>query len=355
VWILSYSQLAHLKPAERRYYLTELRAIVIEFEKGSESGIRASLEPSWREQIAQMLIFPEARADANACGPDENADGNGSICVYKYTTDKHEDYSKDGYNCGMSDTGPGHPKSTWMCWRKNDGSSIPIIARVGNPVVTVAQPPAAPLVAAGADNGSCKALVPTCGDREQYRAEFYKTPRKCLYAGNVSSYPGNIPKKGGCTPIRSFTLSAGSGEDLKCTKKGEIICNPFVFGVKSAGEPICAKGGGEATKNCDKASPSADNNAKFFDGSQQGLSESWNEFVDSIRNLCTEDQASAQFHCGECKTIYNRLFKLNGKVLGNLCEKGQPSPEATPIQQKQQEQTPAPDQQQAPALPEVKA
>jgi hypothetical protein len=182
----------------------------------------------------------------------------------------------------------------------------------------------------------CRALVPKCGHRDEFRAEFYKTKRSCLYGGNISSYSTPTPQKNKCAKVRKS--KANPAAEKECAEKGQIICNPLVFGYGKDKdgkytEPICVDDGEEATEECDKKAP-PDNVNQLFDQDWAGLKESWNAFVKDLKNICTEDQASAQFHCKECNVVYKRLFALNTKYRGNLCEnagdaKSEPPPKVT--------------------------
>lgn len=163
----------------------------------------------------------------------------------------------------------------------------------------------------------CQSLKPTCADdREQARKDFFSNKRACVYAGNISQYKGSKPTKYGCKAKSFVTLK----HEYKCTSG--VMCNPLVFCVPDvkSDKAYCAKRGMEATDECNHI-------AKRDPGCIETLikdyvaKETWDQFLVDLKQVCTTDQASARFHCKECRIMYDRIFNLNTQYFGDLCVK----------------------------------
>jgi hypothetical protein len=175
----------------------------------------------------------------------------------------------------------------------------------------------------------------------------------CFYAGNLSTW-----KKGSnsntCNPPFEFCFGKASCRDdkndllqpkpdLSC-KSSEIICNPYIFSVKSDGQPWCVKPGPDATQECDsksriyvgdgsKSIPLVDRESKHFLFSYiarraKGQEESeeskamrhkmmggWDEFRKKMNEMCFDNQNLKTFYCSECLTIKRRVLWMNVKAL----------------------------------------
>lgn len=417
VWIMSYGELMRLSPLARQQYLTELRTILIEFERRSETGIAALESRGYLDDLlAGLSVLPKSYAESSL-GPPEDLDCTGSqlraltmkgrwVCALPLS-----DTKIPGHNCAKTSNGK------FICWNPigHDGEPMPetpvyynaqamppllTTTTVGQPVaqatdvvtatdaiaesepkrcgsheteeksgdavvcvlkdgsakhsgyqcdvrseggyrcVRTPKAQAADAVdavdAADADADavdaaeSCQADKPVCEDREKFRQEFYGKKRACLYSGNVSSYPGAKPAKGKCKAVKAFRFSPG-GTEYKCGD-GKIICNPLVFGMikKADGlEPVCIRKSSEATNDCNKVANKESNSrynsiAELFadenNSDLSGLRESWDGYVKEIKTICDEDKASTQFHCGECRVIYDRLMALKTRFIGNVCK-----------------------------------
>ena len=164
---------------------------------------------------------------------------------------------------------------------------------------------------------SCRSLKPQCQDRESARTEFFSNKKRaCVYAGNVSKYRGPKPTKYGCEPKSFVSL----GHEYKCPSG--VLCNPLVFCVPDPKKDnaFCAKRGMEATAECERLAPK-DPGCLNTLLTEFVKKETWNQFLIDLKQVCTNDQASAKFHCKECRIMYDRIFALNTEFLGNLCEK----------------------------------
>jgi len=152
----------------------------------------------------------------------------------------------------------------------------------------------------------------------------------CMFAGNFSRYKDNKAQSGQCLPPRSM------GDNLKCSSRSEVICNPVIFGL-NGGAPICVPAKGESTKACAASVP------EIFEPAQSLVGEAWDgftaEFEKSFKQYCIPGQAGDDFankfqayFCNECnaigKTIVDAQVDFARQL--NLCEAvGAPATDAT--------------------------
>jgi hypothetical protein len=372
----TFDEMMLMTPAHRLEYLIEMRKILIELEKNSESGLKVAVNEGSFHEWLNMFSIANANADS-ICNDDETFDQARGLC---YRTGLK--VPLDGYTCLKVPTQDGTGTQV-VCVRKPEGGTISQKPGAGNAPLSVQpkdqsrfQPatPAAPATpqatsgdgAKGADGApaitekkpddaaTAKPAAPkpedgpneapvepgqkdwsvgcsphplVCQDREKFRAPFYALKAKCLYAGNISDYPESKPLKGKCSPVNKFSMNP---DGAKPCPAGQVICNPLVFGMKSVDgkfAPICVAHGPEATDVCNTSAPPGNVDLLFKDNRFLGLKNEWDKFVGDLKKICDasdkEHMATAQFHCKECNIMHRRLFKLEERVQGmKLCSGG---------------------------------
>lgn len=159
--------------------------------------------------------------------------------------------------------------------------------------------------------------VGTHADRaKKFQAAAGADPQSCIFAGMISTIRTDARK---CEAVLEFTWAEGA---LKC-EAGQTLCNPLLFGARSATEGICVGRGQNATATCASLSSARDAD-HFVTRNQAGIKERWDEFRAALTKACDAKTASGEFHCSECNTIRLRLFELHARLVGDPCTAANP-------------------------------
>src|SRR5690606_36907637 len=147
-------------------------------------------------------------------------------------------------------------------------------------------------------------LPETCNANtiERARQRYVYDPNPdCIYAGNISGYPGGQKQAFGCIPPTKFCFGSstckgeGTTAAYSCSD-GQVICNPMIFGLQADGEtPFCIDRQQNATLMCDQISSGQETSRHPFLSSASeptgwrqtsGIREAWNEFSDRLFQMC---------------------------------------------------------------------
>lgn len=148
----------------------------------------------------------------------------------------------------------------------------------------------------------CEVPQATCGDPSKEREQIFQGKLPCVIAGMVSQLDFQNRR---CQPV----TSAG---DLKCSERGQSICNPLLFGIRHDGAPVCVGRGQSVTKQCSELSSTLDVN-RYLASGPPGVQERWDEFKLSLSSICKSGTVQARFHCQECNVMRQRLAEIHSR------------------------------------------
>lgn len=182
---------------------------------------------------------------------------------------------------------------------------------------------------ADTSNGEQACAIPsdsslTCDakKREEAAAQMnHSDDAHCFAAGNLSHFEYTTNK---CQPVQDFCMNRVTCRDrnghkpdsaqvlFRCNRKGEVLCNPYIFNLKQNDQPLCVPDDGKATQTC---AARAQDDKPFFasTSSLNGVIEGWNEFAHKFNDMCFKSP-SADYFCEDCKVIKMRLYKLARSV-----------------------------------------
>lgn len=199
----------------------------------------------------------------------------------------------------------------------------------------------------------------------------------CVSSGNMSKYKNGQVKAGNCGLVDKFCFNPEDSECLgknkykagesrkeresknsekteeektakpdakktkvfTCKSKGEVICNPLVFGAMSDGSGVCVPAAGsQLTVHCrrkvedlEKADEGKEAgkggytkdvmNKKYLrdllgEGAA-GVANAWDDWRDEFAKLCKNGSSSQMAHCEECTVIGKRLQDLKRMTTGS--------------------------------------
>ncbi len=163
---------------------------------------------------------------------------------------------------------------------------------------------------------------------------------RCVVAGGFSTFVDNSPRTNQCVPSTRL-----EGTNLACTARGEILCNPLVYGVTAEGGAICVRGNGGSkeavaatTVDCSgKVTPENFHEATGLSG------EAWDEFKrnfeEAFKGHCVASPVKADFaktfaayFCNECDSIGRMIVAANQTYARSLdvCRKDAAATDAAP-------------------------